>query len=166
VLDTRGVERMQWIAVNDVVLHKGGFARVVGLRVAANGEPIATYAADGVVLSTPTGSTAYSLSAGGPIVFPTLETIVVTPVSAHTLAIRALILPATTDVTLRAEDAPEQLLVTVDGQVGTSFFPGETLSVRRAPSDVLIIRFPGSSFFTTLRQKLGWGGLADRDNPT
>jgi NAD+ kinase len=166
VLDTRGVERMQWIAVNDVVLHKGGFARVVGLRVAANGEPIATYAADGVVLSTPTGSTAYSLSAGGPIVFPTLETIVVTPVSAHTLAIRALILPATTEVTLRAEDAPEQLLVTVDGQVGTSFFPGETLSVRRAPSDVLIIRFPGSSFFTTLRQKLGWGGLADRDNPT
>ena len=80
----------QWIALNDVVLHKGGFARVVRLRVAANGEPIATYAADGVVLSTPTGSTAYSLSAGGPVVFPTLETIVVTPVSAHTLAIRPL----------------------------------------------------------------------------
>ena len=81
VLDARGVERQQWIALNDVVLHKGGFARVVSLRVAANGEPIATYAADGVVLSTPTGSTAYSLSAGGPVVFPTLETIVVTPVS-------------------------------------------------------------------------------------
>ena len=81
VLDARGVERQQWIALNDVVLHKGGFARVVGLRVAANGEPIATYAADGIVLSTPTGSTAYSLSAGGPVVFPTLETIVVTPVS-------------------------------------------------------------------------------------
>ena len=166
VLDSRGVERMQWIALNDVVLHKGGFARVVGLRVAANGEPIATYAADGVVLSTPTGSTAYSLSAGGPVVFPTLETIVVTPVSAHTLAIRAVILPSTVDVTLRAEDAPEELLVTVDGQVGTSFFPGETLSVRRAQNDVLIIRFPGMSFFTTLRQKLGWGGLADRDNQT
>ena len=166
VLDTRGVQRKQWIALNDVVLHKGGFARVVGLRVAANGEPIATYAADGVVLSTPTGSTAYSLSAGGPVVYPTLDTILVTPVSAHTLAIRALILPSTTEVTLRAEDAPEELLVTVDGQVGTSFLPGETLSVRRATGDVLIIRFPGSSFFTTLRQKLGWGGLADRDNPT
>jgi len=166
VLDVRGVERRQWIALNDVVLHKGGFARVVGLRVAANGEAIATYAADGVVLSTPTGSTAYSLSAGGPVVFPTLETIVVTAVSAHTLAIRPLILPSTVEVTLRSEDAPEELLVTVDGQVGTSFFPGETLSVRRARSDVLIIRFPGTSFFTTLRQKLGWGGLADRDNPT
>jgi NAD+ kinase len=166
VLDVRGVERKKWIALNDVVLHNGGFARVVGLRVAANGEPIATYAADGVVLSTPTGSTAYSLSAGGPVVFPTLETIVVTPVSAHTLAIRPVILPATTEVTLRSEDAPEELLVTVDGQVGTSFFPGETLCVRRAQGDVLIIRFPGTSFFTTLRQKLGWGGLADRDNQT
>ena len=166
VLDTRSVERMQWIALNDVVLHKGGFARVVSLRVAANGEPIATYAADGIVLSTPTGSTAYSLSAGGPVVFPTLETIVVTPVSAHTLAIRTVILPASAEVTLRAEDAPEELLVTVDGQVGTSFFPGETLSIRRAKNDVMIIRFPGMNFFTTLRQKLGWGGLADRDKHT
>ena len=105
VFDVRGVERQQWIALNDVVLHKGGFARVVGLRVAANGEPIATYAADGVVLSTPTGSTAYSLSAGGPVVFPTLETIVVTPVSAHTLAIRPVILPSSVEVTLHADDA-------------------------------------------------------------
>jgi NAD+ kinase len=163
VFDSHGVQRQQWIALNDVVLHKGGFARVVGLHVAANGEPIATYAADGVVLSTPTGSTAYSLSAGGPVVYPTLETIVVTPVSAHTLAIRPVILPASVDVTLRTDDGPEELLVTVDGQVGTTFAAGETLSVRRAHGDVLIVRFPGTSFFTTLRQKLGWGGLADRD---
>lgn len=163
VFDVHGAQRQQWIAMNDVVLHKGGFARVVGLRVAADGEPIATYAADGVVLSTPTGSTAYSLSAGGPVVFPTLETIVVTPVSAHTLAIRPVILPATVDVTLHADDASEELLVTVDGQVGTTFASGEVLSVRRAKSDVRIIRFPGTNFFTTLRQKLGWGGLADRD---
>jgi NAD+ kinase len=163
VIDAHGIERQQWIALNDVVLHKGGFARVVGVRVAANGEPIATYAADGVVLSTPTGSTAYSLSAGGPVVFPTLETIVVTPVSAHTLAIRPVILPSSVEVTLKAEDGPEQLLVTVDGQVGTTFAAGETLSVRRAEGGVLIIRFPGTNFFQTLRQKLGWGGLLDRD---
>jgi NAD+ kinase len=165
VFDVRGVERQQWIALNDVVLHKGGFARVVSVRVAANGETIAKYAADGVVLSTPTGSTAYSLSAGGPVVFPTLETIVVTPVSAHTLAIRPVILPSSVEVTLQAEDGPEELLVTVDGQVGTTFAMGETLSVRRAVGGVLIIRFPGTNFFTTLRQKLGWGGLADRDRP-
>ena len=163
VIDARGAERRSWIALNDVVLHKGGFARVVRLTVAANGEPIATYGADGVVLSTPTGSTAYSLSAGGPVVFPTLESIVVTPVSAHTLAIRTVILPATAEVTLQADAGPEELLVTVDGQVGTSFLSGETLTVRRADRGVLVIRFPGMGFFTTLRQKLGWGGLADRD---
>ena len=166
VFDSRGTERQKWLALNDVVLHKGGFARVVGVRVAADGEPIATYASDGVVLSTPTGSTAYSLSAGGPVVYPTLETIVLTPVAAHTLAIRPLMLPSSVEVTLRADDASEELLVTVDGQVGTTFAAGETLSVRRAPGGVLIVRFPGMSFFTTLRQKLGWGGLADRDKPT
>ena len=164
VLDARGVERERWIALNDVVLHKGGFARVVSFRVSANGEPVATYAADGVVLSTPTGSTAYSLSAGGPVVYPTLETIVVTPVSAHTLAIRTVILPSSAEVTLNADDGPAELLVTVDGQVGTSFAGGETLSIRRAEGDVLIIRFPGATFFSTLRQKLGWGGLAERDS--
>ena len=163
VLDTSGTERAHWIALNDIVLHKGGFARVVAVRVAANGETIATYASDGVVLSTPTGSTAYSLSAGGPVVFPTLETIVVTPVSAHTLAIRPVILPSSAEVTLQADDLAEELLVTVDGQVGTTFASGETLSVRRAEGGVLIIRFPGTSFFSTLRQKLGWGGLLERD---
>ena len=166
VLDVRGVERRQWIALNDVVLHKGGFARVVGLRVAANGEEIANYAADGVVLSTPTGSTAYSLSAGGPVVFPTLETILVTPVSAHTLAIRSVILPPTVEVTLRADDGPDELLVTVDGQVGATFARGETLVVRRSPYPVPIVRFPESSFFATMREKLQWGGLLERDERT
>jgi len=163
VFNSRGVERQQWIALNDVVLHKGGFARVVSFRVAADGEPIATYGADGIVLSTPTGSTAYSLSAGGPVVYPTLDTIVVTPVSAHTLAVRPVILPASVEVTLRTDAAAEELLVTVDGQVGTTFSSGEMLAVRRADRGVLIVRFPGTSFFTTLRQKLGWGGLMDRD---
>jgi NAD+ kinase len=166
VLDAHGVELQRWIALNDVVLHKGGFARLASVRVAANGETIASYASDGVVLSTPTGSTAYSLSAGGPVVYPTLETIVVTPVSAHTLAIRPVILPSSVEVTLQAEDGPDELLVTIDGQVGATFGPGQTLSVRRAEGGVLIIRFPGTSFFATLRQKLSWGGLPDRDKTT
>jgi NAD+ kinase len=163
VLDTAGAPRQDWYALNDVVLHKGGFARVVTLRVAADDETIASYAADGVVISTPTGSTAYSLSAGGPILFPTLETLLVTPISAHALAIRPVVLPATAVVTVQSEDGPEELLVTVDGQPGTNFAVGETLSVRRAPHGIGIVRFPGGSFFTTLRQKLGWGGLPKRD---
>jgi NAD+ kinase len=118
------------------------------------------------VISTPTGSTAYSLSAGGPVVFPTLESILVTPVSPHTLAIRPLLLPATSEVTVQPEDGPAEILVTVDGQVGSTFGAGETLRVRRAERGILIIRFPSSSFFATLRKKLGWGGLPERDEPT
>jgi NAD+ kinase len=162
----RGAARDTWIALNDVVVHKGGVARVVYLQVGVNGEPIATYPADGVVISTPTGSTAYSLSAGGPVVVPTLESILVTPVSPHTLAIRPLLLPASSEVTVQPEDGPAEILVTIDGQVGTKFGPGETLRVRRAERGILVIRFPNSSFFATLRKKLGWGGLPERDEPT
>jgi NAD+ kinase len=163
LLDSYGAALSTYVALNDVVVHKGGFARVVEFAIAADGEAIATYGADGIVLSTPTGSTAYSLSAGGPVVYPTLETIVVTPVSAHTLAVRPLILPADVEVTVHANDAPGELLMTVDGQVGSRFGSAETLSVRRAANGIRIVRFPGTSFFATLRQKLGWGGLMGRD---
>jgi NAD+ kinase len=159
--DRRG--RATWLALNDVVIHKGGFARVVALRVSVDDELIASYSADGVVISTPTGSTAYSLSAGGPVVVPTLETLLVTPVSAHTLAIRAVVLSATSRISVQAEGAPEELMITVDGQAGTNFLAGEMLSVQKAEKVVKIVRFPGSSFFATLREKLGWGGIPERD---
>jgi NAD+ kinase len=162
-LDGAGGIRKRWFALNDVVLHKGGFARVLHLTVSASGDPVGRYAADGIVFSTPTGSTAYSLSAGGPVVMPTLESIVLTPISAHTLAIRPLVLAADVELRVHANDGPEELLVTVDGQVGMTFAVGETLLVRRAERYALIVRFPGSSFFSVLTRKLGWGGLADRD---
>jgi NAD+ kinase len=160
---TDGAPRGRWRCLNDVVLHKGGFARVVRFGVFVDGEPLGAYGADGVVVCTPTGSTAYSLSAGGPIVVPTVESIMVTPVSPHTLAMRPLVVPAEAEVALRAEDGPEGLLVTVDGQVGTTFRAGDTLLVRRADVPVRIVRFPGTSFFERLRHKLGWGGLSERD---
>ena len=163
VLDTDGRDRAHWRALNDVVLHKGGFARVVTMRVQANGEAVARYSADGIVLATPTGSTAYNLSAGGPVVFPTLETILVTPVSAHTLALRPLVLAPSAEVIVQPEDGPKELLVTVDGQVGTTFAIGETLVVQRSSRPVPIVRFDEASFFTTMREKLRWGGLPDRD---
>ena len=162
-LDRDGVERCNWRSLNDVVLHKGGFARVVRFTVFVDDEPIGSYSADGLVVSTPTGSTGYSLSAGGPIVVPTVESIVLTPVSPHTLAMRPLVLPPQVEVKVRADDGPEELLVTIDGQVGTTFTGGETLVVRRATSSVQIVRFPGTTFFTRLRRKLGWGGLSERD---
>jgi NAD+ kinase len=163
VLELNRKERDRWMALNDVVIHKGGFARVVEMRVLVDGELAAAYSADGVVIATPTGSTAYSLSAGGPVMVPTLESIIVTPVSAHTLAIRPLVVPATAHVSVQAEGAPEELMITVDGQVGTRFLAGETLDVCRAGKQVKIVRFSGSSFFATLREKLGWGGIPERD---
>ena len=159
-------QKSAWRALNDVVLHKGGFARVVTMWVQANGETVAHYSADGIVIATPTGSTAYNLSAGGPIVYPTLETIIVTPVSPHTLALRPLVLPPTAEVMVRVDDGPDELLVTVDGQVGATFSSGETLVVRRSAQPVPIVRFPEASFFATMREKLHWGGLLERDERT
>lgn len=160
-IDAAGATRKQWRALNDFVLHKGGFARVVRLTISVDGESIGVYAADGVVISTPTGSTAYSLSAGGPVVVPTVESILITPVSAHTLAIRPLVIPADAEVTVEANETPTELLVTVDGQVGTSFVKGEKLKVRKADNPVRIVRFPGATFFERMRVKLGWGGVPE-----
>ena len=157
-------ERESWLALNDVTIHKGGFARVVAFRIAVDDELIASYSADGIVIATPTGSTAYSLSAGGPVIVPTLETIIVTPVSPHTLAIRPVVLAATSRVTVQAEGAPEELMITVDGQEGSNVRAEEMLTVSRAEKATRIVRFPGSSFFATLRQKLGWGGIPERDH--
>jgi NAD+ kinase len=166
VTDAAGGERQRWRALNDVVLHKGGFARVVAVRVEADGETVGHFSADGVVVATPTGSTAYNLSAGGPVVVPTLPAILLTPVSAHTLALRPIVLPATSVVTIRGSDGPDELLVTVDGQVGCTFSAGESLVIQRSGAPVPIVRFPETSFFSTMREKLHWGGLRDRAEPT
>lgn len=165
-LDRNGQSRCSWLSLNDTVLHKGGFARVVKLSVFVDDELIGTYSADGLIISTPTGSTGYSLSAGGPIVVPTVESIVLTPVSAHTLAMRPLVLPPHVDIKVQAEDGPEEILITIDGQVGTTLANGETLVVRRSEHTVQIVRFPGTTFFSRMRRKLAWGGLSERDGET
>ena len=163
VVDVEGQVRRRWRALNDVVLAKGGFARVVQFVTIVDDEEIASYSADGVIASTPTGSTAYALSAGGPVVVPTVESILVTPVSPHTLAMRAVVLPPTARLAVRTSGESPEMLVTVDGQVGMTFQGGDTLHVRRAPAPILVARLDGDGFFAKLRTKLGWGGLAERD---
>lgn len=157
-VDGKGANRQEWRALNDFVVHKGGFARVVRLGLSVDGDSIGTYAADGVIISTPTGSTAYSLSAGGPVVVPTVESIIITPISAHALGVRPLVVSPDAEVVVHTNQSSEALMVTVDGQVGTELVPGETLVVSRAENPVLIIRQPGNSFFERMRAKLGWGG--------
>lgn len=146
-----------YVALNDAVLHKGGFARVIRIRMWMGDEEVATYSADGVILSTPTGSTAYSLSAGGAIVVPTVECILATPICPHTLAVRPLLVPASTVVTVEVLSPSEELILTIDGQEGEGLQPGDRLVVRRGDATVPLVRFEGGSFLSTLRQKLNWG---------
>jgi NAD+ kinase len=158
VADENGVETTPFVALNDVVLHKGGFARVVRLAVHVDPgqQEVATYTADGIIISTPTGSTAYSLSAGGPIVAPSVECILATPICPHTLVVRPLVLPADAQVSVSALTPVEGLIITVDGQEGAELRPGDRLLVRRGAARVRLVRFAGQSFFGTLRRKLHW----------
>ena len=153
----------EWHALNDIVMHKGGFARMLTVRASVDAEVLGAYNCDGIVVASPTGSTAYSLSAGGPLVTPSLDSIILTPISAHALALRPIVLPPSVTVTLESIDGPDEVLITVDGQAGTRLAAGERLTIRRAPHPVRIVRFPGNSFFDRLRLKLGWGGLPIRD---
>jgi len=162
-LDVRviGPERRSdetFIALNDAVLHKGGFARVVRLvmHVGPDQQEVGTYTADGIILATPTGSTAYSLSAGGPIVVPTLDCIIATPISPHTLVVRPLVLPMDVEVTVTPLSGVEEVILTVDGQDGAELRPGDQLVVRKGTAKVRLIRFAGQSYFSTLRRKLHW----------
>jgi len=160
-----GESGKDFLAVNDVVVHKGGIARVIQMSVAVDGEEVGTYSADGIIVATPTGSTAYSMSAGGPIVVPDVDAFVITAICPHTLAVRPLVVRASTNVSVRALDpvpAPQQLLVSIDGQVAARIAPRQDVTVFRAPHPVLLARIDAESFFVRLRQKLQWGDLSDR----
>jgi len=164
IVDTQGKTRAEPTVLNDVVVHKGGVARVVRLKVVVDGDEVGQYSADGIIVATPTGSTAYSMSAGGPIVVPGVDAIVVTAICPHTLAVRPLVLPAQSTVSI--EPIPpwtEEVLVSFDGQVGTTIQPGERLLVRRADRPLLLIRLGPEGFFARMRKKLQWGDLSDRE---
>jgi NAD+ kinase len=160
VVGEDGVERDRYLALNDFVIHKGGMARVTHLDLLVGEgevqEEISRFSGDGVVLSTPTGSTAYSLSAGGPIVAPEMDCVLVTPICPHTLAVRPLVISGQETITVRPLDRAGTLVLTVDGQAGTEFTIGESVVVRRGEHRVDIVRFLGQTFFSTLRQKLNW----------
>lgn len=164
IKDGQGVERSSQVAVNDVAVHKGGVARVVRVNVFINGENVGPYSADGIIVATPTGSTAYNLSAGGPIVVPGVEAMVVTPIAAHTLAVRPLVVPASFRIVIEPMAGwADDLLVSFDGQTGSSLAPGESVDVRRADHRVCLIRLGGDGFFSRMRQKLHWGDLSERE---
>jgi NAD+ kinase len=159
VLDPAGREQATLHALNDFVLHQVGVARVTRLQlsVGAEGEEekLGSFTGDGVILSTPTGSTAYSLSAGGPIIQPRMECMVLTPICPHTLAVRPLVISAAERIRVSSLDMVP-LVLTVDGQEGREVEEGGAVVVEKGDVVIHLVRFPGQSFFTTLRLKLNW----------
>jgi NAD+ kinase len=162
--DRDGTTHSRHVALNDVVLHKGGVARVVRFQVLMDGEPVGPVSADGLVIASPTGSTAYSLSAGGPIVVPHMDAMVVTPICAHSLGVRPIVVRA--DAVIRIaplDDEADELLVSFDGQETAALPPGAVVDVATDPVPVVLARFGQPGFFRQLREKLRWGDLADRE---
>jgi NAD+ kinase len=153
----RGRVLQRFRALNDVVITNGERARIVQFSVSVDGLPLTTYRADGIIVSTPTGSTAYSLSAGGPIIEPTVEVLLLSPISPHTLSNRPMVLRpgAVVRITLAAHE--QDALLTIDGQEGLPLEGGDVVEVRRGASPVSLVRSPHRTYYEVLRSKLGWG---------
>jgi len=145
------------LALNDMVVTRTEPARVMRVRVAVNGEHLATYAADGVIVATPTGSTAYSLSAGGPIVHPGVEALLITPICPHTFNARSVIINPSDDVTVEVAERTGDVVLTVDGRIGTTFAHPSYVTIRKAAQTTVFIRLRRDSFYNMLRTKLSWG---------
>jgi len=144
-------------ALNDLVFGHGGLARLTNFRVRVGRRNLSTYRSDGVIFATPTGTTAYSLSAGGPIVCPGIEAITVTPVAPHRLTHRPIVLSADKAINLDFDARAESVSLTVDGQIHFSMRPSDEVTIQRATRTAKFIRLKQSHFFRTLRNKMGWG---------
>ena len=142
--------------LNDAVINKGALARIIDLETTINDEYLTTFKADGLIICTPTGSTAYSLSAGGPIVYPSVQTIVITPICPHTLTNRPIIVPDDAVIKATLNSQNEEVILTLDGQVGFSLQFEDTVRVQRGNA-ILLIESPYKSYFEVLRTKLRWG---------
>jgi NAD+ kinase len=143
-------------ALNDAVILKSAMSRIINLSVSVEGRYATAYRADGLIISTPTGSTAYSLSAGGPILFPLMDAVLLTPVCSHTLTNRPIVLPGHDRIAVTLRGA-SQVMLTLDGQVGFELEENDTVEVRQAASRIRLVRFPHKDFFSVLRTKLKWG---------
>ncbi len=147
----------RWLCLNDIVVNKGALARMLQIAIRIDGEDIAAVRADGLIVSTPTGSTAYTLSAGGPIIQPTLPAILLTPICPHTLTFRPMAIAAGARVELRVQ-ASEEVFLTVDGQRGTPLAADDVIQIARADCELKLVRSPMRGYFDLLKEKLSWGG--------
>jgi NAD+ kinase len=145
--------------LNDVVINKRTLARIIDLQVTINDEFLTTFKSDGLIISTPTGSTAYNLSAGGPILYPATETFILTPICPFTLTNRPIIIPDSDVIHIQMEkDSEESVIVTFDGQVGFDLFFGDRVRIAKSRERIKLLRPPDHSHYEILRTKLRWGG--------
>jgi NAD+ kinase len=152
-----GKKISEYIVLNDVVINKGALARIIDLETNINGIYITTFKADGLIISTPTGSTAYSLSAGGPILYPTLGSIVLTPICSHTLTNRPIVLPDDFNIEIIIKSLSEDVFLTLDGQVGFSLRIDDVIEVNKSDFKTKLLVPAERDYFKVLRTKLLWG---------
>jgi NAD+ kinase len=165
IVDGDGHERASSVVLNDIVVHKEGVARVIRLEVWIDEEEVGQYSSDGIIVSTPTGSTAYSLSAGGPMVMPEVDALIITAICPHTLAIRPLVVSG--EATIAIQQAPpwrDEVLLSYDGQLESTLGPDDRVIVRRMRGAVQLVRFGKKGYFARVREKLQWGDLSDRES--
>jgi NAD+ kinase len=151
-------KRVHAIALNDIVISRGAVSRLIALDVSVNGEAITRYRCDGLIVSSPTGSTAYSLAAGGAIVLPTAEVFVLTPICPHALSNRSIILPLSATIRVQASHAVPSAFLNADGQIIGELDAGDEVAIRRSKSAVRLMRLADSSFLEAMRRKLHWRG--------
>jgi len=163
IVSARNERSLLPAALNDVAVHKGGVARLIRLNVQVDGADVGNYSADGLIVATPTGSTAYSLSAGGPIIVPDVDALVITPICAHTLAVRPVVVPAEAEIAIfPIRPWAEDLLVSVDGQQATVLGADSRVELQSGGPPVLLVQFE-IDYFARMRASLHWGDLTERD---
>jgi NAD+ kinase len=151
-------KKIKTVALNDIVISRGAASRLISLDVSVDGEPITRYRCDGLIVSSPTGSTAYSLAAGGAIVLPTAEVFALTPICPHALSNRSIILPLSATIRVKAVKAEPATFLNADGQIVGELVNGDEITIRRSRSTVRLVHLADSSFLEALRQKLHWRG--------
>lgn len=147
----------RWSGLNDIVLDKGGIARIATFRVSRNGEFVSEYDGDGLIVATPTGSTAYALSVGGPILMPTMQAFILAPISPHALAQRPMVFSSGDHLEVTVKSTSGAVMLTVDGQRTRRLQEGATVEIAASPHSARLVSFADSSFVRVLREKLHWG---------
>jgi len=150
-------EKCRFSVLNDVVINKGALARIIDLRVSIDGHFLTTFRSDGLIISTPTGSTSYNLSAGGPILYPILEALILTPICPFTLTQRPIIVPDTSVIEVQMGKHNEEVILTFDGQVGFDLMAHDRVIISKSEKKLKLIKSPDQDYYDILRTKLKWG---------